>query len=246
MKKYNFLTPTFIFICLQNIFAQPKESDTLFIFKDSIDGYAQSIFFETNTNSKFYDALTSFKFSDADKESYSNSITYLKKKYKKLTTQKTVLPFTNWIMIKQYKGQYCAYHPCDGLGFYRATINDTTFIDWETEGCEANKIISQKKITKNIFELNTEGYAYKKRTITFTIINQKKGIAVVETDAKDSLKDYYLMIRADKIKTVPFIINNCQYKKQQELKFDEINFKVLLNRVKSYKLKHKISSVTFY
>jgi hypothetical protein len=232
MKKNFILIAIMILIGQQTIIAQSKKSDTLFIFKDSVDGYAQSIFFETDTNSKFYDVLTSFKFSDADKEAYTNSIAYLKKKYKKLTTQKTILPFTEWIMIKQYKGQYCAYHPCDGLGFYRVTINDTTFIDWETEGCEANKIINQKEINKNTFELTTEGYAYKKRTITFTIINQKKGIAVVEAHSKNSLKDYYLMIRANKIKKVPFIVNNCQYKKQQELKFDEINFKELLNRVK--------------
>jgi hypothetical protein len=232
MKKLIF--PIVILFCItqQTTVAQSQKNDRLFIAKDSLKGYSQSIFFETDTNSKFYDNLTLFKFSDFDKAGYNKSINYLKSKYQKLTPQKTILPFTQWIILKQYKGQYCAYHQCDGVGFYRATVNDTTFIDWTTEGCEANKIISQKKISNNVFELNINGNIYKNRTITFTIIDPKKEIAIVEADTKNGLKNYLLMISADKIKTIPFIVNNCEFEKQDELEFDITNFKVLLNKVK--------------
>lgn len=213
----------------QSVFGQPNNSDIVYIRKDSINGFSQSIFIETNKNSKYYNGITSFTFGALAKESYDNSLEYLKTNKIKLKKQKTVLPAINWITLKQYKGQFYAYYPCDFYTYYQASINDTTFIDWTGEGPVANQIVSQKKINKRVYELKLKGIYDKDRIITINIIDETKGIAVFTATTLNG-KTNYLMIMANKIKTVPFIVNNCETQKQLELHFEEPNYTKLLTK----------------
>ena len=215
-------------IC-QIVYGQQIKADTIFIQKDSIKGFSQSIFKELNKNSKFYENITSFKFGAFDKESYDNSLDYLKTNKLQLQKQKTILPSTKWITLKQYKGQFYAYYPCDFYSYYQVSVNDTTLIDWTGEGPIANKIVSQKKINNRTFELKLYGIFDKDRTITINIIDNAKGIAVF-TEITENIKTNYLMIMADKIRSVPFIVNNCETEKQLELNFEEPNYSKLLKQ----------------
>jgi flagellar assembly factor FliW len=193
------------------------KSDTVFIFKDSVKGFSQSIFFEENKNSKYYDAITSFEFDLNDTESYKNSLEFLNDKKIKLKKQKTILPYTKWINLKQYKGEFYAYHPCDFYSFYKISISDTTYIDWTGEGPIANKIMFQKKVNDSTFEMKTYGVNALEKKITIRIIDKERGIAVFEEIENVEFKNTYFMIMADKIKMVPFIVNNCDIYKQREL-----------------------------
>ena len=205
--------------------------DTVFIQKDSLSGTAQSIFFDNNRNSSFYDKINYWDFRLFDDESYKESMDFLKENNLTLTKKTPVIPQTKWVTLKLYKGMFYAYHPCDFYTHYRISINDTTFIDWTGEGPLANKIIDQNKIDDKTYEFNLTGIGKKDRELIIHIINSEKGIAVFEeTNRATNQSHYYLMIASDKIRNVPLIVNNCETYKQLELCFDEPNYKKLLKR----------------
>jgi hypothetical protein len=156
---------------------------------------------------------------------------FLKERKLTLTKKTPVIPQKKWVTLKQYKGTFYAFHPCDFLFHYRISVNDTTFIDWTGEGPEASKIVSQKKIDEKTYEFQITGIAKKDRKIIIHIIDSKNGIAVFEETNDEADKSYYyLMVASDKIKNVPIIVNNCETEKQWELGFNEPNFSELLKR----------------
>lgn len=209
------------------------QADTVFIQKDSLLGTAQSIFFDNNRNSKFYDKINYWGFLTFDSQSYQNSMDFLKENKLTLTKKTPVIPQTKWVTLKQYKGTFYAYHPCDFYSHFRISINDTTFIDWTGEGPDASKILDQKKIDDKTYEFTLTGIANKDRKLIIHIIDRKKGIAVFEeTNNNADESYYYLMVASDKIRNVPLIVNYCKEYKQLELRFDEPNFKELLKTKK--------------
>jgi hypothetical protein len=60
------------------------------------------------------------------------------------------------------------------------------------------------------------------------IIDDKKGIAVFEEKNGKEKPYYYLMIAAEKIRSVPLIVNNCKFNKQSELEFEQPDFERLI------------------
>ncbi len=197
---------------------------TTFIYKDSLLGSSQSIYFDTNKNSWLYNEISHFKFLQFDKESYKLSTDYLKEKNLTLVKKPSVIPIKKWVTLKQYKNTFYAYYPCDFLFHYRVSINDSTFIDWTGEGPVASKIIQQKKIDAKTYQFKLSGIYDHNRTLTIHIIDQQKGIAIFEENNIGEATQYGLMIAADKIKTVPLIVNNCETQKQTELTFDEPDY----------------------
>jgi hypothetical protein len=202
------------------LYGQVNSNDTVFIERDSLLGTAQSIYFDSNRNSKFYDRINYWKFDHFDTVSYKYSIDYFKENNLILTETTPIIPLTKWVILKQYKGEYYVYHPCDFYSHYKASINDTTYIDWTGEGPVASKIIKQRKINSNTFKFKLTGINNKDRVLKIHIIDSNKGIAVFEEKNKGDVKRHYLMIAADKIRTVPLIVNNCETCKQAELRFD--------------------------
>lgn len=198
-----------------------------FIKRDSILGKAQSIYYDKNPYSKHYKIISSFQFGEFDRQSYSNSLHLLASKKLRLTKQPTVVPITRWVTLKQYKGKFYAYHPCDFNSHFKVSINDTSYIDWTGEGPEASKIVDQKKIDDSTYQLEL-AYAYNRRVIIH-IIDPQKGIAVFEEWHKGG-SGFYLMIAADKINSVPLIVNNCETGKWMELQFEKPNYKTLLHK----------------
>jgi hypothetical protein len=210
-------------------FGQTIQKDTTYIWKDNLQGFKQSIFYETNLNSEYYKGITDFSFGQFDKESYDNSLDYLRKENLFLKNSKPILTETRWITLKQYKGQFYAYYPCDFYTYFKVSISDTTYIDWTGEGPVANKIAKQKKFNDTTFIITTLGIYDINRQVTIHLIDKSKGIAIFEEQTKDGIS-FNLMISADKIKSVPFIVNNCKTRKQLELKFEEPDYKKLLKR----------------
>lgn len=210
------------------LFGQSIQKDSTFIHKDTINGKLQSIFIDNNKDSEFYNKISHFNFGKFDNDNYKYSTDYLKKNKLALVKTKPTISWTNWVALKQYKGSFYAYHPCDFLFHFKQSINDTTFIDWTGEGPIANKIIEQKKIDNKTYEIRLTGIHDQDRKIIIHIIDRKKGIAVFEQTTNGADKLYYLMIAADKIKNVPIIVNHCPTQKQSELEFDKTDFKSLL------------------
>lgn len=204
------------------LFGQSVERDTTFIFKDTVGGELQTIFIDYNANSKFYDLISNFNFHHFDNDSYKYSTDYFKEQKITLGKAKPVIPWTNWVTLKQYKGKYYAYHPCDFLFHFRQSINDSTFIDWTGEGPVANKIIEQKKINNKTYEIILTGIYRQDRKLIIHILDKKKGIAIFEEKSGNDRK-VYLMIAANKIRSVPIIVNYCPTQKQTELVFDAVD-----------------------
>lgn len=229
MRNIYFL---FTFLLCQNSFCQNSNADTLFIEKDNLLGSKQSIYFETNKNSDHYKNLTSFKFNDFDKESYEWSLDYLKDNNIHLTTQKNILPSDKWIVIRQYNNEFYAYYPCDFYTFFQVSITDSAYVEMTGEGPVANKILSQRKINNSTFEIKTTGMYEQNRTLKIYLINPEKGIAVFEENSNDGSQYRYLMIAADRIKTIPLIVNHCEIHKQQELEFEKPDFDLLIKNKK--------------
>ena len=230
MRNIQQILTVLICVITQSAFGQIKKSEITYIWKDSIKGFSQSIFFETDKDSNFYDNITSFKFGLFDKESYESSLDYLKDNKIELSKKRNILPSTKWITLKQYQGKFYAYCPCDFYTYYKVSVNDTTYVDWTGEGPIANKINNQKKVDDTTFEINVTGVFEQNRNITINIIDNEKGIAVFVETKKDNSIEYYLMIMSEKIKSVPLIVNYCESEKQMELEFEKPNFVELLKK----------------
>jgi hypothetical protein len=202
------------------LYGQENSNDTVFIQRDSLLGTAQSIYFDSNSNSKFYDRINNWEFGKYDTASYKYSTDYLKENNLILVKRKPIIPISKWVILKQYKGNFYVYHPCNFISHYKASINDTTYIDWTGEGPEASKIIKQKKISGNTFKFKLTGANYKDRVLKIHIIDSNKGIAEFKAKNKGDAKRHYFMIAADKINSVPIIVHNCEVQLELELLFD--------------------------
>lgn len=231
MKSYHLISFILFALISQKIIGQTKNSDTIFIKKDHLYGYKQSIFIEKNKNSEFYNNITNFEFNDFDKESYQTSLDYLKKNKISLNKQKNILPSDKWIAIKYYNNEFYAYHPCDFYSFYQISITDSVYIELTGEGPIANKILNKKKVNNNTFELKATSIYEENKTIKIHILDYNKEIAIFENIKEDGSSYYYLMISANKIKSIPFIVNHCEIHKQSELEFEQPDFKELIKMI---------------
>ncbi len=203
-----------------------SEPDTSFIQYSTSVRSAQSIYFDKDKNSRFYDSITSF--TDFSSENYAYSIKYLQKDNTNLRIKTPIISLIKWVSLKQFVNRFYAYKPCDSYFSYKASFSDSTFIDWTGEGAVANKIITQRKIDDKTYSFELTGINQRNRELIIHIIDQQKGIAVFEEITNKTDASYHLMIAADKIKSVALIINNCEIEKQLELEFDEIDYAELL------------------
>ena len=206
---------------------QSKGRNIVYIQKDSLLGHKQSIYYDMDSNSRGYKLISDFRFKDFDKESYDNSLRYLAEKKILLRKRTPIIPITRWVTLKQYKGAFYAYCPCDLYAHFRISINDTTFINWTGEGPEATKISDQKKVDDSTYTFRLSGMYGRNEYMTIYVIDTAKGVAVFERSHNGG-DDRWLMIAADKIRTVPLIMNNCEAHKQMELRFETPDHKKLI------------------
>lgn len=230
MFKNLLRTALFSVYCLLNLSMQAQTRDTVFIYKDPERGAAQSIFFENDSNSVFYESINYWDFLMFDQNSYTESLSRLAENKQALTHKKPLIPFTRWITLKQYQGRFYAYHPCDFYTHFRQSVNDSTFIDWTGEGPVANRILLEQKMAPNLYEYRLSGPGNPDRQLRIHIIDPAKGIALFEETGQEDHTDYYLMIAAEKIRSVPLIVNNCEWQKQRELHFEEPDVQALLKK----------------
>jgi len=210
------------------LFGQGVGKDTTFLFKKMVGGELHTVFIDNHADSKYYDPISYFGFRSFDERSYQYSTAYFKKHNLTLTKVKPVIASTQWVALEQYKGDFYVYHPCDFNAHSRKSVNDSTFIDWTGEGPVANKILEQRKIDNKTYLFKLTGIVHPERTLVIHLIDPQKGIAVFEESTAGEEKGYYLMIAADKIKSVPIIVNYCDRQKQVEWQFGEPDFKALL------------------
>lgn len=212
------------------LIAQDAKRDTTFLIREHYGDVYHSVFIEPDRNSKYYDYISNYSFGKFDRQSYDESLEYLKSQKLELTKVSINDLPKKWIILNQYKNEFYVYAPSDYYFHYKAEINDNAYIDYSGEGPSANKISGFKRIDNDTFQFNLEGSYRKGRQIVIHLIDQKAGIAVFEETSKDRERFYYLMVDAIKIRNFPLIVNYCENNKQPEFEFDKINFTELIDQ----------------
>lgn len=206
--------------------------DTVFIYKDSVFGTSQSIYYDIRTNNISDKDESYFLLYQSDEESYNYSLDYLKESKQNLIKRNPKIPWTSWLQLKQYNGKLYIYKPCDYINSYGITINDSTFIDWGGEGPTGSKILNETRIDFNTYKFKLTGISEENRQLTVHIVDSITGIAVFEEKAGRNKKKFYLMTPTIKRFNFPLIVNNCRYQKQTELEFEEPNYIKILRKRK--------------
>jgi hypothetical protein len=76
--------------------------------------------------------------------------------------------------------------------------------------------------------------SYTKRELTIRIIDQEKGIAIFRDKrtapwAKNESIYYYPMVDIRKMRQTPLLVNACDYQKQPELDFDQVDYRTMFD-----------------
>lgn len=127
-----------------------------------------------------------------------------------------------WVPVYIHQKAYYVYVPCD-LGYHQPIqITDKELILGGMETA-ISAIIKRQKTSENVFKVEYKSYDGIRKCLKYTVIDKQKGIAVFNYNG-----DYRLMVRAEKIKDYPIIVNKCKQDKMAEFVFDKPDYKMLL------------------
>lgn len=210
--------------------ANTLPKNAVFLSKDTVDGTVVGIYIEPNRNSRQYQKLTIFELNGFDSLSYQNSLDQLREKGVRLGRIRNLLPWRQWVNLERYQGEYYAYKPCDFLVHYQWSINDTTLIDWYGEGPFACKVLWQKKLDAKTYQIRYTGELHRSAELTIRLVDPAKGVAIFRKVSNPGDTSYRLMIAADKIRSVPLMVNHCPTGKRNEFSFDDLDGKEWMER----------------
>lgn len=223
------------FLCLLQVnYAQFRLNDTLFFLRQQSPDYFHQIFVDTNPSSSYFNLVARFEFNEFDQDTYQRSLDYLKTN--RLRLKKHVyadLPLA-WTQLQTYKGKLYVYSPADFYFHYKVKITDSVLMDWGGEGPEAQYIHSFRKIDPFNYVFILHSASYTKRELTIRIIDQEKGIAIFRDKrtaawAKNESIYYYPMVDIRKMRQTALLVNTCDYQKQRELDFDQVDYRVMFD-----------------
>lgn len=205
---------------------QAIASDTTFLLQESKKGIYHAIYIDNNKTSKYYDRISTFDFTESELNDYKSSLENLKKDNPKISANHTAIEFSKqWCSLHSFKDRFYVYAPSDYISNFKIAFSDTTYIEYFGDGPTGSFIHSFAKTDSNTFQFNLNSFGKSERIIKIHILDEMKGIAVFEENA-----NYSLMVRSDRIRMFPVIVNYCKSQKQLEFEFDKINFDKLLSK----------------
>ena len=141
-----------------------------------------------------------------------------------------MFPTGNWLPLYSYNHQFYLYYPCDFGTNTRYKISQESIIEYGFEEVSL-KFIKATRINSKEFnyKLLNPGTG-KIIDWTFHLIDNKKGIAVLETGPKHA-RNFRLLVSAKLMKEFPMIVHECNVK-SDEFKFEDPNFRTLLENRK--------------
>jgi hypothetical protein len=199
--------------------------DTTFLERDTANGNYQAIFIDTAKSSLYYDYINTFKFDEIDSASYQPSVDCLKP-FSYINNDIFGLP-KRWLSLNIYKGNYYLYSPSDYMNNYRAAITDSTYIGYNNQGPQAEKIKAITKTNEKTCRLELSACDQSAAELFIHIIDPQRGIAVFEFPYAPIADRFILMVDAAKAKEFPIIVNYGTVK-FAEFKFEQPNFDRLL------------------
>jgi hypothetical protein len=199
--------------------------DTTFLLRETKGDIYHAIFIDTAKISLYYDYITTFQFDETDSASYQASLDCMGllsfMKYNDFGIPR------QWNLLYSYKNAYYLYSPSDYVNNYRILISDSTYTDYYGTGPFAHKINSLTRINNRTYTFDLSSCNDIQKKVIIHIIDLQKGIAVFEDPAADKEDRYVLMVRTDKAKEFPIIVNFSP-QKEPEYKFDEPDYEQLL------------------
>lgn len=215
-----------------NIQSPTWYNDTLFLrrtvkkYDNEFTSY-NFVYVDTNRNSKYYDWLTSFAFSEYDirsLESYN---------IENITSSKDLeahaisgLPL-NWLPLCSFQGDYVVYKPSDFGNAGRRILTKDYFIFWYMDGPMPFEIRNSRVEVNSIsIELNDPGE--NPSILSIHCIDEKRQIYVFENPSNPERSRFQLYIPAERAKDFDIVVNTGN-EKAWEYEFDLVDFKTLLD-----------------
>lgn len=193
---------------------QTTSIDTIFLLNGKMVSKGNKIYIQQHISKNNFDILRDFSALCSTVKSTKLNCNHLSDK---------------WIPLYLYEHKYYTYMPCD-LGTSRRVFISNKEIVFE--GYELNKYKLNSKINcliKNNYKFSYTNNLKNKTSVVINIINEDKGIAVFKYTSNNK-STYHLMVDANKIKSFPIIVNECNDGKVPEFDFEVPNFKKLMNQ----------------
>ena len=206
-------------------------SDTIFLQRDTLDGYYHSVFIEPDSQSEIYNYFESLNFSYFDSTLYQEYISML--------LDSNPEPFLHfkydrkfpllWDALHSHDSKLYLYAPCDWLYDYKLKITDSTFELISGEGPEPSRILSYQKLSNHNFQFVVEPPAGDSMIYNFHLLKSLPSVVrMICYYNRNSEPTYMLFADAKKARSFPLIVNKCDYRKMAEYKFDEPDWKKFL------------------
>lgn len=223
MRNYLFYSLMGLFACLA---AAGQQRDTVFILRET-GAYYHAIFTETDPNSPHYRDLASNRYSTWDSAFYREGVDLLKKKVRLSNHPLPGLP-RSWHPLQQYKGQYYVYFPSDGMNNNWIHLTDSTLLEYGGGEMLPYALHKVEQQGTRKYTFSTTFVSGERCTVRLHLLDTEKGIGLFEFMDETGVERYQLVVDTGKMKNFPLIVNYCLEGKQEELEFEEPDYKQLL------------------
>jgi hypothetical protein len=219
-----------IFICSASTSdAAPALTDTTFLIKHRGKDYRQEVFIDTNRSSAYYGMLSSFSVEEEGLDPYQEVIVSLTNAYGPPSHVALELPDTRWLPAIMHKGQYYLYAPCDWLAHQPVMFTDSTIITWgEAAYPEFIRAVEKRGSKYRFVTQKLWGDIKGEIRQTLHIIDEKRGIAILQAWETDDESGLSLLIAQSHMREFPIIVNNCFDRKANEWSPMATNLRKLL------------------
>jgi hypothetical protein len=185
------------------------------------------VYVDSSSNKVLYSML---RYYNSDGDTYSSMMNDIpgKKKYKLNKKLLTRIP-SEMVELGLYQDKWYLYAPSDWGTLGRASITDSTFVDYNMDG-PWPKVI--KRITETdpgvyILELIGQGSDYK-YDLVVRFLDIKRGIFLLGFKNPDGIVYDRMMCDADKMDQFPCIVNYSPKEKAREFQFDVPDYQRLI------------------
>lgn len=193
--------------CLEYLKKVTAGDSITLLYDTCTSRFRHFIFIDHNRRSKFYEPLLDFDLNEWEQEQYDD---FLKKQQDKTPVSLPPDLPRQWVIVHEYKNEYCAYYPSDFGYHYQVQLNETAFIGFQMDGPELYRLASVDRPDKSHWNIRCHSGE------TIRLERSAPGSPVWRWKFADR---QYLMTPAEALRDFPLIVNYCKEQKQMEFRF---------------------------
>jgi hypothetical protein len=210
--------------------AKQNVADTTFFIKHRGKDFRQEVFIDTSRSSEYYKKLSAFAITEEGLEYYQEVIGALSKAYGLPSHVSLQLPDTRWLPAVYHQGKFYLYAPCDWLFHQPVMIADSAIITWgEAAYPELIRSVVRQRDSYKFITQKPWGDVKGEVPQTLHVIDEKRGIAILQTDGSEEEGNLRLLIAQSRMRDFPIIVNNCFDHKTTEWHPEATDLRKLLN-----------------